>query len=110
MVLSSKSVALIIGAYAVFVAILSLVAPDRLNPPKVEFPNLRQQFPEYYAVISADDTSRDRCIVEQGNKLSGFRDDYVKMAVMACDAATNVANRAIEERRERYEAAQRRPR
>jgi hypothetical protein len=110
MPLRSRTVALIIGAYAACVMLLSLAWPDALNSPKGPAPNLRQLHPEYYAVISPDDTQRDRCIVDQGRRLQGFRDDYVRSAVMACDAATNVAKRNYDDALQRYEAAKLRPR
>lgn len=107
-VYNRKQMSLLIAFIVAGGMVLGYLQPPPV--PEAPFPNLRQQFPEYYKVISADDTSRDRCIVQQGNKLSAFRDDYVKAGVMVCDVATDVERRNAEERRERIEAAQRRPR
>jgi hypothetical protein len=103
--LSFKRVAYTLGFCVVAATLLGEVAHQTQSFAD-QFPNLRQQYPQYYAVLSPDDTRRDRCIVDAGRRMSAFHEDYVTRAVQVCDEADAMAKEADA----RFEAAKRRPR
>jgi hypothetical protein len=68
--------------------------PEQFGPPKPELvvsheasPRVLAEWPEYAAVLT-DDNSRNRCIIENGEKTRAYRADFAAMGAAICDAAT----------------------